>query len=412
MKKKSITWIGLSLVMGVVMSIVWMACQEIPNDDHSIALTLNVNLPGAGPAAAGTGMKTLESPLVESAGHIIWPPASNTHHLRINISNPEESFYVYDYVSGTPMSLLVAAGSGRVVDVEAYMIPSGQASPDYISATHFLTGTSVGLRTLDLSGEAVSVTIDLIFDNNSTGIDSGIVTHTYVNGSSVMTLSNSCPDNTAYYANITDLDFGITFPSVPVTLFFGGSLDPKWMIDNLLKSRNYNIHVWHSEAQIYDNVGVTTGATAMLNMVRPLHFVGFNPNPFLVFNPSQISGLSPGSSLRVSVQMYGGWGYIEWASPGMLDTCGGWWDSFYQEWVVNFLPTRTVCMVELWAEDCNFNIAEGTMLMYTTLPGMCDGDTTCEPTLGEDNGNCPACNCGDWECFPPWEDETCGDCAG
>ncbi|HUT55599.1 MAG TPA: hypothetical protein VM658_19575 [bacterium] len=386
MKKKNLLWIGMVAVMGLCISLAWIACQQVPNEDKSVSLSLDLNIPDA-PAAPAP-----------EVGPLAAAPGDPAYHVKITLTNPDETWYVYYYIPGVPVSLMVASGSGRVLNVEVYEVDNSYVYYEQVPAIHYITSEPV---TLDLTGSSASVSVEVFQDFNTGYLYSGLP-HRYVDplyGNT--TLPDSCPDPDYYYAWVNDAFFGLTFPTFQVNLFPEGPA-PLY-IDNLLRDRLYFIEIYNEYAGIYDDMAVFTGAGDSVG-VPPLLFQGFNPDRSIVFSPTQIQGVNAGDSVQVNFHMRGGWGSISYTDYNYgYDSCGGYeimpgvWKT-YPIW-------RTVCVISIYAEDCDFMYAEGSMNVYTNLTPNCNHNLSCEPSLGEDNHNCPGdCYCMDGTCFPPWED--------
>lgn len=415
MKKKNILWFGMVAVLTLAISAAWIACQQVPNEDQNASLKLNLIIPGAHPAAdaaAGGEMKITTAPEVQPAGP---GPSWPVYHVKVTLTNPDETFYIYNYVPGVPVSLMVASGSGRVIDVELYEVIAPFSS-DYVPAYHYITTNTVMERTLELSGTPVAVTLNMGTDSSTTYIYNSFLPHQVLYGASTaVPLDGSCP-YPSYYAWVNDASFGLTFPTFPVTLFDGSSPpnQQNLYIDNFLQNRPYYVEIYHYDAGIYDTMGLFTGATLGTD-VGQLNFWGFNENPTMQFSPAQVSGVTPGDSLMVNVTMRGGWGsftYLNYNYPD--DSCGG-LEYMPGQWKVFPIPQRTVCVINLYGYDCGGNYAYGHMNVYTKLPPSCNHNSYCDDYMGEDNKNCPYdCYCGDGVCFPPYEDSSncSSDCRG
>ncbi len=403
MKMKNLLWIGMAAVMGVVISLAWVACRQMPNQDKSASLRLNINVP--------------DQPGQPDGGEVGIQAAAPTYiyHVKITLTNPDETFYVYNYVLGVPASLRVASGSGRVLNVELYEVDNPVIGSDYVPAYHYLISEPV---TLNLTGAPTSVTVDVDSDPSPpVSLVSGLPHLVQEGTTTTIPLDPHCPFN-SYSAYINDAFFGLTFPRIQVGLFDGSSPPNQTPLNigNLLQDRFYFIEVRNDLAGIYAGFTVSTGDTTTVVSAPPLLFKGFNPNRSIVFSPNKITNVTPGDTVQVSFSIHGGWGsatpYSAYYISG-YDSCGG-QEMSAGVWTTDSI-NRTVCVISLYAQDCDGSDAEGSMNVYTAMTPTCNKDGYCDPGSGEDNKNCPHdCFCGDHDifgspvCFPPYENaDTC-----
>lgn len=356
MKKHKTAWMGLALVMAVALGLAWMACREIPNNDDKMTLEINVDLLGIDEASfRDSNLKQVVMPATEMQGSkLIEPPEEDKLHLKIKITNPKEVFYVWNY-NGEPVTITVASGTDRVIDVEGYKIhgsggelvlqPAVSYSPYYneFPASHLMTVNPVSERTIDLSGEASTVKVTVDYDPYTGYIYGGTAEGLEVDGEvQPLPVDYDCPPNT-YMANLADRDWGLVFPSIALYMDTGGmypesfteqqSVDPDFMpstsffIDNVPLNKNIGIHVWHYFAGFNKTLGVYTGST--VTRTDPFVFKGFQPNVTDVgFSPDPLDGVTTGYYQEVYIMANGRYGGYT-IDTNEDDTCEGTVYGFY-----------------------------------------------------------------------------------
>ena len=357
MKKHKTAWMGLALVMAVALGLAWMACRDIPNDEDKMTLEISVDLLGIDEASfRDSDLKQVVMPASEMEGSkLIEPPEESKLHLKIKLTNPKEVFYVWNY-NGKPVTITVASGTDRVIDVEGYLVygygggggeligPVASYPSDMFPADHLMTVNPVSERTLDLSGEATTVKVEVDYDPYTGYINGGTVEGLEVDGEvQPLPVDYDCPPN-MYMANLADRDWGLVFPSIALYMDTGGmyqvpyseqqSVDPDLMpstsfyIDNVPLKKNIGIHVWHYFAGFNKTLGVYTGST--VTKTDPFVFKGFQPNVVDVgFSPDTMDGVTTGYYKEVYIMANGRYGGYTIDRNIENDTCGGFAYGFY-----------------------------------------------------------------------------------
>lgn len=245
------------------------------------------------------------------------------------------------------MSIWVGSGTNRQVSVEVYQVYSS-ILPNALPAEYYISDPV----TVNLQGEPVSLTITTYADYSNLGdIAGGQVS--LIRGDTTEILYNlSCPSHD-YYVNIRDLDWGgLSFPSASLDLGFG--MTATLTISRLPLGHTFLLNVFHDTAGFYDNIIVGMGDTTIAVNVL---FKGYT-DPTIVFNPSRLPDLSPGTSVSVRYSLSGGYGGMGTANVGEMDTCGGSLAGGTYSFIV---PDQSSCVIDVNAEDCQANRAEGQM---------------------------------------------------
>jgi hypothetical protein len=401
MNAKKILWIGAVAAIILTVSVTWIACKGIPDDpEPGATITVSASAPGVAPstAAAPTRIKRLDSPNGNLQAEFIPPPSTDLLILRVSLTNPDEVFLVFNYSYGVPVTFSVTSGSGRFLDVEAYNILAGSSTSNKLNAEHYYTTTDSGLRMLDLSGDAQTVSIDLAMSSvgmvtGGSVLDysfSGMTGHAPVPAAvkpsaSVPTTpaplplscNSNCPLRNTFYTNVSDPAWGLSFPTIP-TPIYGGSATGL-TVSNLPLDRPLVLTTFSSDSLIYSSnpVNLTT-PSAPVNLT----FTGWIA-PYVTFCgvPSVII---PFQSVSVNVHIYGGWGGIQSASLGTNDSCGGTLNGPFTQspplppenyFIYSFTaPSSGSCLVDVIASDCGCpswgpNSAEGTRTINITGSG-------------------------------------------
>jgi len=400
--------LALALTIGAAaLALAGSGCETIPDESGGLSVSVDFAFP-PGLEAGG-----------EMGAAVIPPPKTLMYHVKITLTNPNETFYIFDYpVSGATavdpghgeaVSLMVAAGGTRTIDAEAYEVPPYPPSPNYFPASHFVTDpleSPESMRTIDMiAGTARSLTLTMIYDSNYGSIGGGAETLVF-DGSTYTPIdfARSCPPPDEFYADIVDLDWGgyKLFPTVPLDLQGGTYNNLK--LNDLPQGHKFGLEVYHLTS------GLHTHQQAYID-VSPfpisLKLGGYAP-PSLYIDPSKVN-MNYGDSATVSWEVLGGWGGTSYITPynGSADTCYG---SLFGGTYWFYAPSSENCTIDIQASDCRGTPAEG--FAGVKISPIC-GNGICEDFLGENNSNCPAdCYCGDGNCLPPENDVNCpSDCA-
>ncbi len=447
MKKHKTAWIGLTVVITVAVGLAWMACRDIPNEDNDkVPVEISVDLEGVDEdSLQESGLKQVVMPAAEmQGGKFVQPPDQEAVHLKITITNPKEVFYVWNF-NGKPVTITVANGENRVVDVEGYNIMTETIS-EIFPASHMISVNPVSERTIDLTGEAENVRVIVDYDLDTGYLYGGTIEGIEVGGS-VLTLPRDygCP-NYLGVANMADKDWGLVFPSVLVELYYpeGGYVlepvnrinpaamgpMPSFYMDNVPLGKNIGIHLWHFTAEFYKDLSVYTGNTT--TRTDPFVFQGFQPNVGMRFYDPRdmegsdfpqpltgpLQGLTVGYFYDIPIFAQGGFGTFVDGEITEEDTCEGSLSGGEMEMAPNavnggYLPGVAVyylnseddCTIGVELLDCSGDTVSGTLQVDMNV--IC-GDETCSSAT-EDAYNCyQDCGwCGDGICSGPETESTC-----
>lgn len=400
------------LVMAAAALLLFASCADIPNEDKLVEVTMSVAVANPSPDVSGDGPTGVDDTMT-AAGTIIDPPPQPRYHLKISISNPAEEFLVFNYVPGSQISLMVTSGEGKVVDVEGYDVPSGTAPVNTFTANNYITLIPEAERTVDLSGEPVELEIflDMNFINdlstNNVNVEDSF---------SVSAWRIGCPSYQGMKANVTDLSWGITFPTVdldPYTIPYFNFHVQQVPVNRTVMVEMFHEVTGHSGTIIVD---VTDGASIT---VPDINLLGYEP-PYIEINNGQAINLVAGDSVPLPLEPMKGLGSfgtvtLSGASlPPYQDTCfGSVIGNTYTIWADLYLDGCTIS-VEAF-DNCEGGVIRGTATVniYPDLSNC--GDGSCDDFVGESNSNCPSdCYCGDGYCnFDDGEDQfNCiADCA-
>lgn len=385
----------LALVVGLALFITAGAgaCNGIPDQNSGVAgFNFTINIKGTPKDASGVAAKSAPQLRIEKLdprqpqgeglnGVVIPGPNLDAWVLRVELSNPTETFLVFGFVPGVPVRLLVTPGENRVLDVQAYLISAAASiSPEIFPATHYYTAyPPEAQRTLNLTQSGQSVSIELA-PSPTAAITGGSVN--YDEAAAAMNMASGpmngftdtiplplagcgnptygCPDYQLYYTNFSDPTFGVNFPSINTYLYSGGL-----MTSNVPMGRPLNLKTFHYSSGIYANNSVNLTANATIN----LNFTGWY-YPTVKFSPASLR-LHPLDSGMVHIGLYGGWGTYS-VSLGPYDTCMG---SPFQSgpyWYYSFMAPSSSCVINVIVYDCGCStwgpfFAEGTM--HVTVSG-------------------------------------------
>jgi hypothetical protein len=359
----------------------WVACQGVPDEDNGgggATLVVNVSSPHSGDPEADPGAMTVEKFDPEAEAETaaapgkpmeVSEPASDVWALRISLTNPTEVFIVRNWVGGTPVRLTVTPGTGRLLDVQAYLIP-GMISPQYFPAYHYYTITPAGQRLLDLTESTKTVTIEMY--PSSTGDISGGAVSDYPFSSMPMTapvpvgpsfptadaqlplscsISPYCPDYNYNHTSISDPAWGLTFPLVftPLWPMGSGSLT----LYGVPSGPVYNMVTFNSLSGIYAaNGGVSVLPGMSVSNPVSLNFTGYH-DPAMSFSPASFPRMNPMDTASVYVYASGGWGISDIDPYGSSCYINGYVPFGPGVWRVDFeAPSMSSCYIYVEAFDC------------------------------------------------------------
>jgi hypothetical protein len=421
MKKNLLLVLALT-VGAAALALLGSGCETIPDESGGLSVSVDFAFP-PGLEAGG-----------EMGAAIIPPPKTLMYHVKITLTNPKETFYIFDYPVdemgyGAAVHLQVAAGGTRIIDAEAYEVPPYPPSPNYFPASHIVTDpieSSESMRTIDMTaGTTRSLTLDMIYDSNYGSIGGGADTLVFDgNTYGPIDFARSCPPPDEFYADIVDLDWGgyKLFPTVPLELQ-GGTYNNLKLYD-LPQGHKFGLEVYHLTSGLHSHVQANIPVYNLTSSLSTheqaytsggpfpisLKLGGYSP-PYVFIDPARVD-MNYGDSDSVYWEVLGGWGGTSFLPPtlGPADTCYG---SLFGDIYSFSAPSSPNCTINIQASDCREIPvpvpAEGFASVYVSP--VC-GNDMCEDFLGENNTNCPAdCYCGDGNCLPPEDDVNCSaDC--
>lgn len=375
-----------TLMMAAVAVVMFgSACETIPDDDGG---KLEISLAMMTPPEA-TGEVAAQIPMVKM------------YHVKITLTNPNETFYAFNWTPPEPIALTVAASGQRVINVEVYGIYD-TTSTNYFPATLYSTAwMPVHMRTVDLSGEGASVSLYADFYPYSGDVGGGSEV-LMSDGSTYIPLEfyRACPPPDQFYAKVVDLDWGgfKMFPDVPLSLW-GGSY-PTFQFNYLPAGHNFQFEVYHATA------GTWTRAKTYIDQgLNPVSLkLGGYANPWVTFTPDSLSAVRTQNS-EVNWELLGGWGSVGDRTTTPNDTCYGPWSWFDNPYNFTAPDNYPSCLIDTAFYDCR-----GTMVRKSmTVPiNVCNSDSFCDDWAAETNSNCSSdCYCGDGYCA---NDESYSNC--
>jgi hypothetical protein len=348
-------------------------------------------------------IQRLDQPPDTLGAESVPPPPADTWYLRITLTNPAETFMVYNYTPGNPVKLNVSSGTGRFLDVEAYMIygPSTSPPPDtyeFLRADHYDTITPATARNLDLTEPTKTVTIEL--GEASYGSVYGGVIHPYPftsGGGSLellgkpmatipfydaplpldcYTVTPFCPNMNLNLVNVTEASWGLTFATIPVYLWQGGPGTGSLHIGHMPLGQSFNLTAFNASSGIYANASVSMNQDAV---PVDLTFTGFTL-PTVAFWPSSLPQMNPYDTAEVQILLFGGWGGPASTYVGMNDTCGGSTysqtgpDGITRHYYSFMAYSGPSCVIHVIAYDCGCsywgpNSGEGQMTVTISSGG-------------------------------------------
>lgn len=344
------------VLIAALAAAMFIGCSGIPDDSEGVPVILTVDFPDSmsGSASAGETMVSAQGGPTMSADGLIAPPPLARVHLKVTLTNPDEMFLVFDYVTPEPVSLFVISGEDRVLDVEAYRVNPGAIYAS-LNADHFNTTTPVADRTLSLQGEPVSITITMAGDSITGTVSSTQPFKVHTTSGDTAIPTGGCPPPD-FYANVTDLGWGLTFPSIQVDVS-NGFTAPLFSVSNLPIGKQYLVNVFHNEAGFYSaSVGTLAGITAS---IPSLYFTGYT-DPSIRFTPiTPITGMAAGSTGQVALSATGGWGGFFPFYTGEPDTCMGM--IFGNTYEFTAPLTWNTCAIYIETQDCKGNFTTNTI---------------------------------------------------
>jgi hypothetical protein len=342
---RKIITILISLVFIFVLS-----CEEIPDKDLAGNLKLSIDIPDG--ALNTSGEKTVVTAATDGdfeSAFVTHPfPGSTTYHLRLHISNPDETHFVLNYNPGDWLTLSVFSGSDRVITVDAYEVSPMNLGVGMPPLSHFVTVTPLSDRTITLQGEPVDLKIQ-VGRNPDTGAISAAPPY-LVETSSGSTLSLpmgvNCPTANRYFATIKDVEWDLAFPSFPVA-FYAGSIPGAFSIPGLPIGQRFSITVFHLDTGIESKSVLPISDTS--NPIQ-LYFTNYK-SPSVTFAPEmELKGLIPGDSVDVVLGVDSGLGTFTSAAVGPEDTCGGnILGNLYNFAVPDYVSS---CVINVIVDDC------------------------------------------------------------
>jgi len=318
MKDEKFKWSLMLMIAATCWTAAWMACRGIPDDEPG-GLCISVALPrGASPAET----KVIKDRGWGITGTIISPPGSTVYHLRVHITNPPETFYVLNYTPGETVTLMAQTGNNRVIQVEAYMIP-GATVRNTLASDFYLTSSCQPGCTLNLSGEAVSVSINTALAPVTTAYNNNPVWAWTPTGDTQISNTPLCPSGPDFAANLVDLDWGLPMPTVPLDLY-----TPYLTIQNVPRGKHFGLEVWNRKSGIQEFLSFASGNTVSVQVGTTLYFEGYQPPTIELYPDRSLANVPAGTTVNVLTDPVGGWGLTEPAvrdgfSYNNKDTCGG-----------------------------------------------------------------------------------------
>ncbi len=388
---------------------VWTCCRGVEDADSPATVSLKIK----GPATRG--------PL---SGYD--PAALDSYHLKIELTNPTELHYVFDYTLGEEVSVDVLVGDGRVIDVEMYYVPSFPPPLPEFPADHYVTVTPEGDRTISLGqDEGREVEIELDYDPLQIGTVVGDTPFYLDLDGEALELGgySDCPSG-IFWLTVSDQTFGgLTFPEIPVVLF-SDTGPPRLSLSRFPLETTYTVGLHHDGMGVDDVFTVSIGNSAdPVAYVNSLSFTGFE-NGRIRFSPEWFTDEAPNSMASTIPYVEGGMGFsgeVPNLGEGEENECeiisfGGFQPPVFSHDIVPMFQEITFvtpeagqrCLLHVTGTDCGGAFVEGKIVVTSSDEGggsLCGNDacdfTTGDPPYNENNSNCPAdCFCGDGFCHP------------
>ena len=393
------------MVAAAALALFGAACETIPDDD---AGKVEISL------AMMTSPEKAAEVFPQEPGH-----SGPIYHVKITLTNPNETFYAFNWTPPEPIILMVAASGKRVINAEVYEVYKS-LSPNYFPATLYSSAWMPAYqRTVDLAGEGASISLFADYHPYYGNVGGGSEVlmsdgNTYI----PLEFYRSCPPPDQFYTNLVDLDWGgfKIFPTVPLSLW-GGSY-PTFQFHYLPAGHKFQFEVYHATAGTW-----TRAKTYIDEGMNPVNLkLGGYADPWVTFDPESISAVR-GEYYQVFWELLGGWGSVGERTTTPSDTCYGMggphlggpigitatiWDWFNNPYEFS-APAQSSCLIDVRFYDCRGTMVPKSMTVPITV---CNEDDNCEYWYGETNGNCPSdCFCGDGYCNPPEDEMSCAtDC--
>ena len=373
------------------MIIFMVSCKEMKNEDLAASLKLSIDIPSevsigksAGVESSGVNSAFVSEPL----------PGNTLYHLRVHINNPDETHFVFNYTPGAWMSIMAYSGADRVVTVDAYMVSPTSMGVGVLPVTHFVTTTPIKDRTITLQGEPVDIRI-IVEENGNVGSADATPPFLVESGPNTtfsIPAADNCPSENRFAATITDLDWDLTFPSIPVE-FYSGVVPGTLSVPGLPVGHRFSVNVFHLDTGLESNVNVEI---ASASNPFSLYFKNYSA-PSVSFSPATLNAQVPTNNVDVTIGVTEGLGSVSSVSVGPDDTCAGSMaGNIYSFVVPDFVAS---CVINVVAEDCAGVSSSGTLVANidpNPTPACMDGtdndsdglsDFPADPRLYFSNGH-------------------------